>query len=82
VFLSIYGVRASSAAPPIPRSCYPELNQAWNGKHPVVELVTGLYSKGIRLSAKAMKEIEAQVERLPKLRKWFVDIHGDKITLG
>lgn len=57
-------------------------SMTWNGKHPVVELVTGLYSKGIRLSAKAMKEIEAQVERLPKLGKWFVDIHGDEITLG
>ncbi len=57
-------------------------SMTWNGKHPVAELVRGVYQKGVRLSAKAMKEIEAQVERLPKLGKWFVDIHGDKITLG
>ena len=57
-------------------------SMTWNGKHPKVELVNGVYQKGVRLSAKEMKEIETQVERLPKLGKWFVDIHGDKITLG
>ena len=54
----------------------------WNGKHPVVELMTQVYQRGVRLSARAMREIEAQVERLPKLGKWFVDIHGDKLRLG
>ena len=48
----------------------------------MVKLVTGVYRKGVRLSAKAMKEIEAKVERLPKLGKWFVDIHGSKLRLG
>ena len=57
-------------------------SMTWNGKHPVVELVTGVYQKGVRLSAKAMKAIEAQVERLPKLGRWFVDIHGETITVG
>ena len=57
-------------------------SMTWNGKHPLVELVTEVYRKGVRLSAKAMKEIEAQVERLPKLGKWFVDIHGRKLGLG
>jgi transposase len=57
-------------------------SMTWNGKHPAVELVTGTYQKGVRLSARAMKEIEAEVERLPKLGKWFVDIHGNKIALG
>jgi hypothetical protein len=48
----------------------------------MVELITQVYRKGIRLSARAMREIEAQVVRLPKLGKWFVDIHGDKLRLG
>jgi hypothetical protein len=57
-------------------------SMTWNGRHPTVELITRVYHKGVRLSARAMKEIEAQVERLPKLGKWFVDIHGDKLRLG
>lgn len=54
----------------------------WNGKHPVVKLVTETYSTGVRLSKKAMQEIENQIERLtnltqdklPNLGKWFIDI--------
>ena len=57
-------------------------SMTWNGKHPRVELITKVYHKGVRLSVQAMKEIEAQVERLPKLEKWFVDIHGEQVRLG
>ncbi len=57
-------------------------SMTWDGKHPVVELVPQAYHKGVRLSAQAMKEIEAQVERLPKVGKWFVDFHGNKPKLG
>jgi Rhodopirellula transposase DDE domain len=57
-------------------------SMTWNGKHPTVELIPQVYQKGVRLSAAAMREIEAQVERLPKLGKWFVDIHGEKLRLG
>jgi hypothetical protein len=54
----------------------------WNGQHPVVKLVTQTYSSGVRLTKKAMKEIENKIERLtnftedslPKLGKWFIDI--------
>lgn len=46
----------------------------WKGKHPQVELVPGVYPKGIRLTRQEMKAIEAQVQRLPGLEKWFVDI--------
>lgn len=53
-------------------------SMTWNGKHPKVKLITRVYCKGVRLSAKAMAEVEAQVERLPKLGKWFVDIDGRK----
>lgn len=57
-------------------------SMTWNGKHPVVEIIDGMYQRGIRLSARLMKEIEAQVERLPKLGKWFLDIHGERMKLG
>jgi hypothetical protein len=53
-------------------------SMTWNGKHPAVELVRGEYAKGVRLSAREMK----QVERLPSLGKWFLDIHGEKPRLG
>jgi hypothetical protein len=57
-------------------------SMTWTGKHPVVEVVSGVYPKGVRLSAWEMKQVEAQVERLPSLGKWFVDIHGNKPRLG
>lgn len=46
----------------------------WNGKHPLVRLVTKSYEKGVKLTAKEMTELETQIERLPGLEKWFVDI--------
>lgn len=55
---------------------------SWNGKHPVVKLVTQTYRTGVRLTKKAMQEIENQIERLtdnqdnlPNLGKWFIDIY-------
>jgi Rhodopirellula transposase DDE domain len=44
------------------------------GKQPVVTLVNKIYKTGIKLTKKAMKEIEKQIERLPELKKWFVTI--------
>jgi transposase len=46
----------------------------WNGKHPVVKLVTGTYSTGVSLTKKAMRQIENQIQRLTNLGKWFIDI--------
>jgi hypothetical protein len=46
----------------------------WKGKYPVVELVTTTYQTGVKLTAKAMKGVEAQLQRLPALGKWFVDL--------
>jgi hypothetical protein len=46
----------------------------WNGKHPMVELVTPTYQTGVKLTQEAMEAVEAQIERLPALGKWFVDI--------
>ncbi len=46
----------------------------YKGKPPVVELVTKTYQIGIRLTQQAMQALEAQVQRLPGLQKWFVHI--------
>jgi hypothetical protein len=46
----------------------------WCGKHPLVELLSKSYAKGVRLSRKEMAEVETHLERLPGLEKWFVDI--------
>lgn len=46
----------------------------WKGKHPVVELLTQTYETGVKLTAKEMRALEAQLERLPGLEKWFVNI--------
>jgi hypothetical protein len=44
------------------------------GKHPVVELVTTTYQIGVKLTKEAMDMVETQLQRLPSLEKWFVDI--------
>ena len=46
----------------------------WKGKHPVVELVTTTYQTRVKLTKAAMKIVESQLERLPHLDKWFVDV--------
>ena len=46
----------------------------WNGRHPVVDLVTTTYQTGVTLTKDAMETVEAQLQRLPNLGKWFVDI--------
>ena len=46
----------------------------WKGKHPVVALVTTTYQTGVKLTKEAMEVVETQLQRLPSLEKWFVDI--------
>ena len=46
----------------------------WHGSHPVVDLVTTTYQTGVTLTKDAMETVEAQLQRLPDLGKWFVDI--------
>jgi acetylglutamate synthase len=46
----------------------------WKGAHPVVKLVTKTYETGVSLTKDAMKAIEARIQRLPNLGKWFVEI--------
>lgn len=49
----------------------------FKGKQPVVTLVEKVYETGVKLTSKAMKEIEKQINRLPELPKWFVEITGN-----
>ena len=46
----------------------------WKGLHPVVELSTQLYQKGIALGKAAMRAVEARLERHPLLPKWDIFI--------
>jgi transposase len=46
----------------------------WKGKFPVVALVRSAYQTGVKLTKEAMQQVEAQLQRLPGLEKWFVDI--------
>jgi transposase len=54
----------------------------WKGKHPLVELVTKSYCKGVRLTKQEMGELETQIERLPGLDKWFVTFAPPTPALG
>lgn len=55
----------------------------WKGKHPVVKLVHQTYETGVKLTKKAMSQIERQISRLtnsthelyPNLGNWFIDIY-------
>ena len=46
----------------------------FKGNHPVVNLVTQTYETGVKLTQKAMSELEKRIKRLPGLEKWFVEI--------
>ena len=50
-------------------------SMTWKRKHPVVELVTTTYQTGVKLTKEAMDMVETQLQRLPSLEKWFVDIN-------
>lgn len=49
----------------------------WKGIHPVVELSDKVYRKGVSLTKKAMKEVEARLIRHPLLPKWDILIQPD-----
>jgi hypothetical protein len=53
----------------------------WKGKRPVVALVTTTYQAGVKLTKNAMKMVETQLQRLPGLDKWFVDIVPTSSTI-
>jgi hypothetical protein len=47
-------------------------SMTWKGIRPVVKLSRMIYRKGISLSKKAMREVEARLERNPLLPKWDI----------
>ena len=49
-------------------------SMTWKGRHPAVDVVTAVYPTGVTLTKEAMATVEAQIDRLPSLDKWFVDI--------
>jgi len=46
----------------------------FKGFQPIVLLVEQVYHTGVKLTQKAMAELEKQILRLPNLPKWFVEI--------
>ena len=46
----------------------------YNGIRPVVKLIEKVYQTGVRLTQKAMGELEKRFQRLEGLEKWFVRI--------
>jgi hypothetical protein len=46
----------------------------YNGCHPVVNMVSETYKKGVRLTKKAMEKIEKKISRISGIEKWAVDI--------
>jgi transposase len=54
----------------------------WKGKHPLVELISKSYSKGVKLDRREMAELERQIERLPGLDKWFVTFPAPPPAVG
>ena len=49
-------------------------SMTWKRLHPTVQLIRKTYETGIKLSKKAMKDVEARLCRTPDLAPWFIDI--------
>ena len=49
----------------------------FKGKNRVVTLIERVYHTGAKLTESAMAEVEKQIQRLPNLKKWFVEIFGN-----
>jgi Rhodopirellula transposase DDE domain len=50
-------------------------SMTWKGMHPIVALSRKVYQKGVTLSKKAMRAVEARLARHPELPKWDILIH-------
>lgn len=57
-------------------------SMTWKGCHPTVELITKTYAKGVRVGKEAMALLEMQIQRLPGLEKWFVEIRPENLIDG
>jgi hypothetical protein len=47
-------------------------SMTWKGIRPIVENSEKVYAKGVRLSKRAMRAVEARLERHPELPKWDI----------
>jgi Rhodopirellula transposase DDE domain len=47
-------------------------SMTWKGIHPIVELSRKVYQRGVALSKRAMKVVEARLARHPELPKWDI----------
>lgn len=54
----------------------------FKGQQPTVTLITQHYQSGVKLTQKAMAQLEQQLIRLPGLEKWFVEIPPLSPQLG
>ena len=50
-------------------------SMTWKGMHPIVALSRKVYHQGVTLSKRAMRAVEARLERHPELPKWDILIH-------
>ena len=58
-------------------------NMTYNGVHPIVQIVEKTYHTGVKLTGKAMNQLEERFERLPGLEKYFVRIYPiPEVSLG
>ena len=55
-------------------------SMTWKGIRPIVELSDQMYQKGVRLSQRAMRAVEARLERHPELPKWDILIQPISTT--
>ena len=55
-------------------------SMTWKGMRPIVELSDQMYQKGVRLSQRAMRAVEARLERHPELPKWDILIQPISTT--
>lgn len=53
----------------------------YKGVHPVAQLVTEVYAKGVKLGNHARRLYENALDRLQELRKWFITITPDKAKI-
>jgi hypothetical protein len=55
-------------------------SMVWKGLHPIVDLSTAIYQKGLSLTKKTMKVVEKRLQRHPNLPKW--DILIEPVTMS
>jgi hypothetical protein len=47
-------------------------SMTWKGIHPLVKLSRKVYQKGVTLSKRVMRAVEARLERHPELPYWDI----------